>query len=133
MSVFLDTSAIYALLVSTEAEHHEVASHFEDILKGGRALTTTNYVLVEATALLQARFGLAAVHDLDDRIVPLTRVLWVSEELHRRAVNRLLKTDRRRLSLVDCASFEVMEREGLQVALSLDDDFAAEGFKLIPA
>jgi len=132
VSVFADTSALYALLVRTELGHAEVAASFERLLKDGRVLVTSNYVLVETTALLQRRIGLGAVRDLNERIVPVLSIRWVSESLHRRAVDRLVRSDRRGLSLVDCASFEVMEREGLREVLALDSDFADAGFRLLP-
>jgi predicted nucleic acid-binding protein len=132
VSVFADTSALYALLVRTELGHAEVAAAFEGLLESGRVLVTSNYVLVETTALLQRRIGLAAVRDLNERILPVLSIQWVSESLHRRAVDRLVRSDRRGLSLVDCASFEVMEREGLREVLALDSDFADAGFRLLP-
>ena len=44
----------------------------------------------------------------------------MSNELHRRAVERLFRTDKRRVSLVDVVSFVVMEAEGLTDVLGLD-------------
>jgi len=132
MSVFVDTSALYALLVRTEEGHAEVSSAFGSLLDLGRRLLTSNYVLVETAALLQRRFGLAAVRDLDDRIVPLLTLRWIGEALHRHSWERLLRTDRRGLSLVDCSSFVIMDAEGIEEALVLDRDFKAEGYKVIP-
>ena len=132
MSVFVDTSALYALLVRTEEGHTEVSAAFEDLLENGRPLVTTNYVLLESVALLQYRLGLAPVHDLEHSLVPLMTRLWIDESLHRRALERLLRTDRKKLSLVDCTSFVVMEDEGIGEALALDRGFASEGFGLIP-
>lgn len=132
MSVFADTSALYALLVGSETHHQGVAEAFRELLNRGRVLLTTNYVLVETTALLQHRFGLEAVRDLDTRIVPLLQTRWVSEALHRRAMENLVRTDRRRLSLVDCTSFAVMDTEGIREALAVDDDFIAQGYTVIP-
>ena len=132
MSAFADTSALYALLVGSEAGHEQVAAAFEDLLASGRPLITTNYVLLETTALLQRRIGLAAVRDLSERIVPVLTLRWISEALHHRALTRLVRADRRGLSLVDCTSFETMEREGLREVLALDADFADMGFRLLP-
>jgi predicted nucleic acid-binding protein len=132
MSVFVDTSALYALLVRTEERHAEVSSAFGSLLDLGRRLLTSNYGLVETTALLQRRFGLAAVRDVNDRIVPLLTLRWIGEALHRHSVERLLRTDRRGLSLVDCSSFVIMDTEGIEEALVLDSDFEAEGYKVIP-
>jgi predicted nucleic acid-binding protein len=133
MSVFVDTSALYALLVQTEEEHTEVSEAFRSLAESGRRLVTSNYVLVETVALLQHRFGLEAVRDLERGIIPLLNVLWIAETHHRQAVERLFRTDRRGVSLVDCSSFHLMELEGIKEVLSLDSDFFQEGFRLLPA
>lgn len=132
MSLFVDTSALYALLVATEAENAAIAEAFTGALDAGRVLTTTNYVLIESAALLQSRFGVEAVYDLEERVVPTLNVHWVRADTHRRGVDLLRRVDRRDLSLVDCVSFVVMRSEGIVEALALDDDFAAQGFRLVP-
>ena len=132
MSLFIDTSGFYALLVGTERDHRAVLDAFRVAAERGRRMVTTNYVLVETTALLQHRIGLPPVRDLEERILPLVTVHWVSSELHRRAVERLFRTDKRKVSLVDVMSFIVMDAEGLSDVLGLDPDFATEGFRLLP-
>ncbi len=52
--------------------------------------------------------------------------------LHRRALTRLFRMNRRHVSLVDAVSFTVMEAEGVSEVLGLDADFRTEGFRLIP-
>jgi len=133
VSVFVDTSALFALLDRDDRGHERTAATWTEMLSGPHPLVTSNYVLLETTALLQRRLGLAAVHDLADHLIPLLHVRWIAEPMHRRAMRRLRRTDRRELSLVDCSSFELMEAEGMHDALALDEDFAAEGFRLLPA
>jgi predicted nucleic acid-binding protein len=133
MSVFVDTSALYALLVSTEESHPEIVSTFRELAESGRRMLTTNYVLIETFALLQHRIGLEAVRDLEFRVVPLLEIRWVDGAIHRRAIQRLFRTDRRKLSLVDCCSFSVMDAEGISEALSLDSDFEREGYLIQPS
>ncbi|MDQ3426960.1 MAG: PIN domain-containing protein, partial [Gemmatimonadota bacterium] len=113
MSCFVDTSALYAFLVRSDADHEPVTAAFRAAAESGRRMLTTNYVLVEAAALLQHRIGLDPVRDLDGRITPLLDVVCVTGELHRRAVARLFRMDRRHVSLVDAVSFTVMEAEGI--------------------
>ena len=132
MSLFVDTSGFYALLVRTERDHSAMLEAFRAAAERGRRMVTTNYVIVETSALLQHRIGLAPVRDLEERILPLVTVQWVSSELHRRAVERLFRTDKRKVSLVDVVSFVVMDAEGLTDVMGLDPDFAAEGFRLLP-
>lgn len=132
MTAFADTAALYALLVRTEAGHAVVAETFSALLGAGRPLVTSNYVLLETTALLQRRIGLPAVRDFGECIVPLLDCRWITEPVHRRAVDRLTRADRRHLSLVDCTSFIVMEDEAITDAFTLDVDFTAEGFRVLP-
>jgi uncharacterized protein len=131
-SVFVDTSALYALLVGSETHHTAVTRSFIQALERGRMLLTTNYVVVEATALLQHRIGLDAVRDLEARLLPVISVRWVDSDTHRRAIDRLFRIDKRRVSLVDAVSFVCMEAEGVSDALTLDADFEHEGFRLLP-
>lgn len=43
-----------------------------------------------------------------------------------------LKASRRRLSFVDCTSFEVMRRREIHRAFAVDGDFDEHGFEQIP-
>jgi len=132
VTLFVDTSALYALLVASEADHSAVREVFRKAAERGRPMVTTSYVVVETSALLQHRIGLAPVRDLDRKILPLLQVAYVDAALHRRGVNRLFRLDRRRISLVDAVSFEMMDAEGIADVLALDADFAGEGFRLLP-
>ena len=114
MSVFADTSGLYALLVGSEDGHADLVQEFRNILTGNRPLRTTSYVLIETIALLQNRVGLEPVRDFDEHVFPLLSVEWVSEDLHRRSARRLSMENRRRLSLVDFVSFEFMRQQGIQ-------------------
>lgn len=116
----------------TEARHAEVVRAFRGLVEGGRDLWTTSYVVVETAALLQHRLGLSPVRDFAEHVLPMASIEWVSERLHRRGYDRLLREDRRRLSLVDCVSFEFMSARGLRDVLALDDHFGAAGFRLLP-
>jgi predicted nucleic acid-binding protein len=87
---------------------------------------------VEATALLQHRIGITAVRALHEQIRPVLDVTWVDRRLHDMALSALLAASRRRVSLVDWVSFNVMRQQGIDVALALDSDFADQGFTVIP-
>jgi hypothetical protein len=53
---------------------------------------------------------------------------WVTREDHELTAEALLVADRRRLSLVDCVSFEVMRRLDIRECLAFDQHFAEQGF-----
>lgn len=132
MRIFIDTSAFLAILDADDRNHPAVARAWKDLISEGRDLVTSSYALVETFALVQSRLGLEAVRALDQDLLPAVSVIWLEPEVHRAAVGALLIAGRRQLSLVDCASFEVMRRYGLTVVLTLDSHFTEQGFEVLP-
>ena len=132
MSVFVDTSAFYAVFDADDEEHPRAREAWEGLVSGEDLLFTSNYVLVETLALLQSRLGIEAVRVFHDAAAALLRVLWVDRGVHREAVTAFLTVGRRRLSLVDCSSFALMRRHGLDTAFAFDDHFSEQGFAAVP-
>jgi predicted nucleic acid-binding protein len=132
VSVFADTSALYALLVRSEPRHSAASAAFTALLQANRPIWTTSFVVVETVALLQHRIGLLAARDFDEALLPTIKVFWVDEDLYRRGTERLWREDRRQLSLVDCVSFEFMKAKDLDTAFAIDPHFAEAGFDLVP-
>lgn len=130
MSVFIDTSALYASLDAADQAHLEAADVFRSL--HGSELVTHNYVVVETVALVQRRLSVAAVRDLTEGLLRPVRVVWVDQELHTAALASMVAARQRRVSLVDHTSFLVMRREGITTAFAFDPDFATEGFKVLP-
>ena len=132
MTFFVDTSALLAFLDADQPRHSEAVEAWRKALNDRDRLVTSNYVLVETFALVQRRLGLDALRDLASDFLPLIEPLWVDEALHAAATAALFTAGRRKLSLVDCTSFEIMRRHGIADALSLDADFAHQGFRVLP-
>ncbi|HEX9668465.1 MAG TPA: type II toxin-antitoxin system VapC family toxin, partial [Thermoanaerobaculia bacterium] len=89
MSVFVDTSALLAVLDRADQDHSAAAAALRSLLGADEDLVTSNYVLVETFALVQSRLGLAAIRLLQHDLVPVLRVAWIDEEAHRAAVTAL--------------------------------------------
>jgi predicted nucleic acid-binding protein len=66
-------------------------------------------------------------------VLPLIDVVFVDEPVQRAALSALLAAGRRRLSLVDCVSFEVMRRRSLNEAFAFDRHFEEAGFSVVAA
>ncbi|MGH9367032.1 MAG: type II toxin-antitoxin system VapC family toxin [Thermoanaerobaculia bacterium] len=130
--MFLDTSALYALLDRDDKNHAAAAKTWKSLSARDEDLVTTNYVLLEAFALVQNRLGLAAVRVLQQSFSTLLRILWIGEETHSPAVAALLTAGKRKLSLVDCVSFEAMRSSGVIEAFTFDRHFAEQGFEVLP-
>ena len=132
MSIFVDTSAFYALLDADDAHHRKAAGAWREIIDSGQDIVASNYILVETFALIQSRLGLEALRSFHDEIVPVLSIEFITPEVHRLGIAALLAASKRGLSLVDCVSFEVMRESGITSAFTFDPHFREYGFTIIP-
>lgn len=128
MAVFVDTSALYALLDRDDAKHLEAAETLRRLLGGRTRLLTHAYVVVESAALVQRHLGLEAVRALFGELLGVVRTLPVDEALHQEALTAFLAAGRKDVSLVDWTSFLFMRRQGLKKAFAFDAHFWEQGF-----
>jgi predicted nucleic acid-binding protein len=129
--VFVDTSGWVSSFVRTDPHHAKASTLMTQWQQQNRRVVTTNYVLSELIALL-TRFRVQRSIVLN-YIKTIRSVTWVKiehiDETLDAAAWRLL-ADRldKEWSLVDCASFVVMEKRGLTEALTADQHFEQAGF-----
>ena len=133
MSIFIDTSGFIAVLDKDDASHTEAVKIWMDILTSEEDLVTTNYVLVETCALVQNQLGLTAIKVFQEDIVPVLRIEWIDKAVHHAAMGIMLAAVRKKLSLVDCVSFDTLRLLGVTTAFSLDKHFKEQGFMCLPA
>lgn len=129
MSVFVDTSAIYALLDEDDAHHAEAS----DVLRRleGIELVSHAFVVVEASALVGSRLPWEASVRLLDGILPVIAVEAVDAGLWAAAADSYRLSGSARISLVDRTSFAFMRGRGIRRAFAFDEDFVHEGFELV--
>ena len=127
--VFVDTSAILALLVPTDLAH-ERASRVVDRLKARESfLLTTSYTMVETYALLDRRFGRDATISFRSDFAPLLEIVWVDEDLHERGLDLMLQRPTG-VSLVDAVSFICIHEARVDEVFAFDRHFDQEGFPI---
>jgi predicted nucleic acid-binding protein len=128
MTVFVDTSALLALLDGDDEGHVRALAAWAALAEAEALLITTNFVILETIAVAQHRLGVDAVRAFTRDVMPLLDVVFIDEELQQAALAALLAAGRRRLSLVDCVSFEVMRRRQIGRAFAYDAHFTEQGF-----
>ena len=130
MNIFTDTSGLFALLVKNDYMYVRARENFNYFVGQNVQLVTSSFVLVETTALLQRRIGMAPVHDFNAKILPLLEVIWTNDKWYTRAMQRLLAQNNKNVSLVDCLSFEIMDSLEIKCAFAFDKHFEENGFSL---
>ena len=125
--ILVDTSGFFSLYDEADAFHRQAILFYD---AAWRRLTT-NYVLAEYTALAYIR-GVPrneiikfSNRILDDKAV---EIIWIDENLHRRAVALMMERADKNYSLCDAASFVIMRMRGIAESLTTDKHFRQEGF-----
>ena len=132
MNIFIDTSALLAILNETDQVHQPAKQAWIEILSSEEGIFSSNYVIVETTALLQHRFGIEALRLFESSIQPVIKIIWVDEQIHKLGMGILMAANRRNLSLVDCTSFEIMKQARLVNVFTFDPHFSEQGFTMLP-
>jgi predicted nucleic acid-binding protein len=131
MTVFADTSALYALLDRDDRFHSAARATFADL--AGEDLVTHNYVLVEMIALTHRRLGAEAVRRFSQDFLPVLSTVWIDEATHVSGLAALLAALPTDVSLVDFVSFQVMRERGIARAFAFDEDFLKAGYSTLPS
>jgi predicted nucleic acid-binding protein len=132
MKVFVDTSALLAVIYEADENHASASAFWVNAVAAGDELYCTNYILVETIALIQSRHGLPEVRQLEQDIVPILNVHWITREDHLAAIENTLGSNRRSVSLVDCSSFQAMQKLRIGTAFTFDKHFRERGFAIVP-
>lgn len=120
-----------ALLVVNDVAHEPARAGFERLRSREAALLTTSYVLVELYSLVARRIGLAAVGQVRAHLAPLLEVVWVTDDLHERALDLVLERGQAAFSLVDAASLLTIRDRRIREVFAFDRHFEGEGLTLV--
>lgn len=122
-AVFVDTGALYAAADTSDRHHAAAAATFAHRAPIGD-LVTSDHVFVETWCLMRARLSRPhAMRFWDSMATGVVGLLGVTAaDLARaRAIARAWPDQD--FSLVDCTSFAVIERNGIEEVFAFDTDF----------
>lgn len=124
LAIFVDSSAIVALVDRDDSAHAAAVAAYGDLITQGYKLFTTNYVIAEAFDLLSTGVG----PDVARRFLRDCKlaIYHADEQDERRAKRVVLRqTGPNGLTLTDAVSFVVMERLAVADAFAVDPGFLA--------
>ncbi len=125
-AVFIDSSAIVALVDQDDASHQDAVTAYHGLVSAGYRLFTTNYVIAETYDLLRTGVGHAVARQwLKDHGLATYHADEQDERRSRRMVLRARGAQG--LTITDAISLIVMERFGVSDAFAVDPNFLSGG------
>jgi uncharacterized protein len=125
--IFVDTSFWVALASEKDPDHERVRAVWRAFEARPLPvhLLTTNHVIFESVTLARRRIHHAAGQGIGERLYgeTLATIHWATPAEERGAFAYYRQHADKRYSAVDCLSFVVMEKRGIQLAWTLDADF----------
>ena len=130
--VFVDTSGWASFFVRTEPHHAKAIELMTQWQQQNGRVVTTNYILSELAALFTSPLRVPRSTILDCiqtiRSRPWVEVVHIDPSLDEAAWKLFGDRLDKEWSLVDCASFVVMQQRGLTDALTADHHFEQASF-----
>lgn len=128
--VLLDTHGWIALLNTRDALHARARGVWRDLGRQGFTAVVTDWIIAETGNGLSRTTSRTDVRDAVRRMLdsPQSIVEFVNEGLLQAAIDLYHQHTDKDWGLVDCASFVVMRRRGIQFALTNDHHFEQAGF-----
>jgi predicted nucleic acid-binding protein len=132
MKLLADTSALLALFLADD-RHHQAAASF--VRKEPRArFVMTELILGEVVTRVRARVDAQRAVAIAGDLLRSRRyeLILLDADLLAGAIAQMNRFSDKRLSLTDCASFELISRLELSGAFTFDRDFRDCGFRAVP-
>lgn len=133
-SIFIDTSAWYALVDASDTNHPLASAFLTKALANYREMVSTNHVIGESYTLIRLRLGHTIASEFLRNIAKARRLrhIFVSEEMEREAYKLLERYPDQPYSFVDGASYIAMRQHGISDCFAFDNLFIAVGFRVLP-
>ena len=80
---------------------------------------------------MQNRLGFEAADLWSRDVLGIVETLWIDKALHNLAFEIWFSLGRRKLSLVDCASFVIMRQDKIEKVFGFDKRFTEHGFEIL--
>lgn len=127
--ILVDTSAVFALLDRSDANHAAARDRLEQLKRRRTEPLLTNFILADSHALALSRLGAdIARRWLLGNVWPVERVTEDDESKAAAIIGRYAD---KTYSYTDATSFAVMERLGLKTVFAFDPHFRQYGFQVL--
>lgn len=130
--LFIDTGAFFARYVARDDCHDEALALWEKVKKEKLPCTTTNFVVAEFITLMAYRFGAREAHQAGSELYhsQVLEIFSLTPELELKALDWIRRFSDQDFSMIDAASFAVMQERGIKTAFTFDHHFSIAGYRM---
>ena len=134
ISFLVDTGYLIALEAADDQYHKAALHHWNSLIENLPRLVISSYVFDEVVTFFNSRNQHVKAIEIGNNILssPSVQFVHVDENLFQEGWLYLKKHDDKTYSLTDCISFVLMDRHGIQTALTFDSHFIQAGFAVLP-
>jgi len=122
-SVFVDTSALFALVNRSDTDHERAKQCLSSLSNDNTTLVISNFILSETYTLVLYKIGRTSALNVVNGLFDSCELERVSEEDEEHAWRIINDFGDKDFSYVDATTFAVMGRLGLTRAFSFDAHF----------
>ena|ERR1044071_1983083 len=128
--VFVDSAGWIGLLHKGDDLHDRAVAEYSRLVDYGYLFVTTSLILVEVASAFAAPNHRHLAVELERRYheTAIGELVWIDRETNKRAWDLYRNRPDKGWSLVDCASFVVMEDLAISEVLTADHHFEQAGF-----
>ncbi len=129
--IFLDTGGLIALAVQEDQSHKQALRSFDEIVREGCQLFTTEYVLEELVTWFRykSKYTIPEIFQfLHNLYIKDLNVIEVGRDRFGNALILMHKFQDQYFSMTDCVSFVVMKELKINDSFTTDKHFTIAGF-----
>ena len=130
--LFVDTSAWYALLDKSDANHHAAVKLKDSLV---HPMVTSNYIADEVITLVRTRLGYEVAVEIGQKLwnESIANIIPMTPQDEKKAWEIFVTYHDKTFSYTDCTSFALMERLGIAEAFAFDEHFKQyDSFIILP-
>lgn len=128
--LFVDTSYIYAVMNSSDSNHHKANDIENRGLDDSDIIYIGTNIISEIITIVSQRMGKSIAKELLGEIRSGSYcIVHVDEQLTEKAEHIFSSIESKNVSYADCVSFAIMNEFNLEWVLGFDKHFSNQGFK----
>lgn len=131
MKIFIDSSAFIALANRKDSHHQKARKLSEKFLNRRNKFFVTNLILFESATMISMRVGKSQALKFIDNFPEHIKIIKLTDQLEETAWQTFHKIKDKKISVVDCLSFVVIEKYNFNKAFTFDTDFPKFGIEIL--